>query len=202
MGVSDTHIANRQLSAGLGALQVGTVQRGMQQHLIHTLYRCSDFLLSRTAAGMHQLRLEEFSIGCSSGLTAMSMRREDLFEDMIRERPDVAAKREECRMALRALKEALSALETLPADLISRINGALPAAAWLCLLVRTGDSTARSCFLYPSQLSSPADLKQIRTIWCVNCCSCWRCRVRAAGDAETDRQRQQLPVRGQMSTSP
>lgn len=67
---------------------VGTVQRGMQQHLIHTLYR------------------------------------EDLFEDMIRERPDVAAKREECRMALRALKEALSALETLPADLISRINAA------------------------------------------------------------------------------
>lgn len=54
--------------------------------------------------------------------------REDLFEEMIRERPDVAAKREECRMALRALKEALSALESLPADLISRINGGSLAA--------------------------------------------------------------------------
>ena len=42
---------------------------------------------------------------------------------MIRERPDVAAKRDECRMALRALKDAVSALESLPADLISRING-------------------------------------------------------------------------------
>lgn len=42
---------------------------------------------------------------------------------MIRERPDVAAKREECRMAVRALKEALAALESLPSDLISRING-------------------------------------------------------------------------------
>jgi hypothetical protein len=45
---------------------------------------------------------------------------------MIRERPDVAAKRDECRLALRALKEAVSALESLPADLISRINGAPP----------------------------------------------------------------------------
>lgn len=43
---------------------------------------------------------------------------------MIRERPDVASKRDECRMALRALKDAVAALESLPADLISRINGA------------------------------------------------------------------------------
>jgi Dynamin GTPase effector domain len=50
--------------------------------------------------------------------------REELFEDMIRERPDVASKRDECRMALRALKDAVAALESLPADLISRINGA------------------------------------------------------------------------------
>ena len=42
----------------------------------------------------------------------------------MRERSDVANKREECRMALRALKEALTALESLPADLISRINAA------------------------------------------------------------------------------
>lgn len=42
---------------------------------------------------------------------------------MIRERPDVASKRDECRMALRALKDAVAALESLPADLISRING-------------------------------------------------------------------------------
>lgn len=49
--------------------------------------------------------------------------REDLFEEMIKERADVAAKRDECRTALRALKEALAALESLPSDLISRING-------------------------------------------------------------------------------
>jgi dynamin 1-like protein len=93
---------------------VGAVQRGMQQHLIHTLYR------------------------------------EELFEDMIRERPDVASKRDECRMALRALKDAVAALESLPADLISRINAAGVAESEAPVAPRRTSSTNVSQFVVRS----------------------------------------------------
>jgi hypothetical protein len=71
---------------------------------------------------------------------------------MIRERPDVASKRDECRMALRALKDAVAALESLPADLISRINGA--PAVDLGLAQRAGGLVAGpSCGLHLSARS-------------------------------------------------
>ncbi|KAK9840112.1 hypothetical protein WJX74_003564 [Apatococcus lobatus] len=65
-----------------------SVQRGLQQHLIRTLYR------------------------------------EELFDEMMSEREEVAAKRVQCQSAVKALKEALNTLESLPATLMSRINSA------------------------------------------------------------------------------
>ncbi|KAK9803596.1 hypothetical protein WJX72_003244 [[Myrmecia] bisecta] len=64
------------------------VQRGLQQHLIRTLYR------------------------------------EELFAEMMTEREDIAAKRLQCQQALKALREALTTLESLPSTLMSRINAA------------------------------------------------------------------------------
>ncbi|KAL6767535.1 hypothetical protein ACKKBF_B35615 [Auxenochlorella protothecoides x Auxenochlorella symbiontica] len=63
---------------------VNNLQRGLQQHLIHTLYR------------------------------------EELFEELMTEREDVAAKRSGCLSALRALRAALVTLEGLPGEMAGR----------------------------------------------------------------------------------
>ncbi len=50
--------------------------------------------------------------------------REELFDEMMSEREEVAAKRSQCQSAVKALKEALNTIESLPATLMSRINSA------------------------------------------------------------------------------
>lgn len=65
---------------------VNSVQRGLQQHLIRTLYR------------------------------------EEQFADIMSEREDIATKRTQCQNAVRALREALTALEALPSSLMQRLQ--------------------------------------------------------------------------------
>jgi len=48
--------------------------------------------------------------------------REEHFDQLVREREDVAARRQECTAGLAALREALTALERLPANLMSRVR--------------------------------------------------------------------------------
>lgn len=48
--------------------------------------------------------------------------REELFEAIMEERQDIAAKRAACQEALRALRSAQSTLEGLPAELLGRVN--------------------------------------------------------------------------------
>ena len=48
--------------------------------------------------------------------------REELFEEMMGERDDVAAKRTACQAAIGALREALGAVDSVPTALLSRIN--------------------------------------------------------------------------------
>lgn len=65
---------------------VNHVRKGLQQHLIRSLYR------------------------------------EELFGEIMTERDDVAAKRQQCQEAQRMLRHALKTLEALPAELIGRVN--------------------------------------------------------------------------------
>lgn len=48
--------------------------------------------------------------------------REELFEAIMEERQDIAAKRSQCQEALRALRAAQGTLEGLPAELLGRVN--------------------------------------------------------------------------------
>ncbi|PRW60097.1 dynamin-related 3B-like isoform A [Chlorella sorokiniana] len=48
--------------------------------------------------------------------------REELFEAIMEERQDIAAKRNQCQEALRALRAAQATLEGLPAELLGRVN--------------------------------------------------------------------------------
>ena len=48
--------------------------------------------------------------------------REELFEEMMGERDDVAAKRASCQAAVAALRQAMSAVDSVPQTLLSRIN--------------------------------------------------------------------------------
>lgn len=68
---------------------VNNLQRGLQQHLIHALYR------------------------------------EELFEELMSEREDVAAKRASCLKTLRALRAAAHTLEALPAEMAGRGGAAI-----------------------------------------------------------------------------
>lgn len=43
--------------------------------------------------------------------------REDLFETLISEKPEIAMKRKKCSEALKALKEAMTELDSLPQEL-------------------------------------------------------------------------------------
>lgn len=65
---------------------VNGVSRGLQQHLIRTLYR------------------------------------EELFSELMGEREDIASRRAACREMLRALKEGLSTLESLPVELLEKVQ--------------------------------------------------------------------------------
>ena len=55
--------------------------------------------------------------------------REEHFDQLVREREDVAARRQECTAGLAALRGALTALERLPANLMSRVRAAAPTRA-------------------------------------------------------------------------
>ena len=48
--------------------------------------------------------------------------REELFEEMMGERDDVAAKRTSCQAAVAALRQAMAAVDSVPQTLLSRIN--------------------------------------------------------------------------------
>jgi dynamin 1-like protein len=65
---------------------VNGVSRGLQQHLIRTLYR------------------------------------EELFSELMGEREDIASRRAACREMLKALKEGLSTLESLPVELLEKVQ--------------------------------------------------------------------------------
>ena len=54
--------------------------------------------------------------------TAVAACREELFEEIMGERDDVASKRTACQAALTALREALHAVDSVPQALLSRIN--------------------------------------------------------------------------------
>ena len=54
--------------------------------------------------------------------------REELFNEMMQEREDIAAKRSSCLNVMAALRDALAILETIPQTLASRINSP---ARWL-----------------------------------------------------------------------
>ena len=70
--------------------------------------------------------------------------REEHFDQLVREREDVATRRQECTAGLAALREALTALERLPANLMSRVRAAtliralqsLCAVTWLAHRMR------------------------------------------------------------------
>ena len=86
--------------------------------------------------------------------------REEHFDQLVREREDVAAKRQQCTAALAALKEALSALERLPSHLTARVRlqdpGCPSACAWqlhrLCSLLtclQPGITTGKGTIDHP-----------------------------------------------------
>ncbi|KFM27720.1 Dynamin-1-like protein [Auxenochlorella protothecoides] len=105
---------------------VNNLQRGLQQHLIHTLYR------------------------------------EELFEELMTEREDVAAKRSGCLSALRALRAALVTLEGLPGEMAGRAaaSGRWSFKAMLAEIPTSGYQPLFQCqvlpaILWPGHCSQP-----------------------------------------------
>lgn len=79
---------------------VNRSRKGLHQHLIATLYKC-------LPARWTEMDAE----GCI---------REDLFSELMSEKPEIAERRRNCAMALAALREAIAALDSLPQELARR----------------------------------------------------------------------------------
>ena len=87
----------------------GHVSKLGQRQAVSSLQAIMHFLVNTVTRGLQQHLIRD-------------LYREEHFDQLVREREDVAARRQECTAGLAALREAFIALERLPANLMSRVR--------------------------------------------------------------------------------